>query len=339
MRTASLIFFTCLIMGLADCKKKQPPTTVVDSPVETPTADTSPFRCTSLPPTPLPLGWSDSTAGPDREINTYLFNPANPNEIIIVVNGDLFGYNKMFCYNVPTGALTYLATLDDYPPSVNKKGWVVFSTVDRNVFKVKCNGDSATQMTNGNITMAPQWDYTGDSFYYFQMATGSISNQVIRSTSRGQITLNIPGFLPETAPFSKSDKFIYQKTSDNTVQLFIHDSKSQLETAVITATFSPSDIAHYFNHVVVDNNDEYIYWTNSIGLLRCSFATHKVDTMYKNCDMITYLNPRFQTTHPEEILFCAHTIRVIQPNFLFHDYRPVLMNLNTRQYQLLNIYP
>ena len=40
-----------------------------------------------------------------------------------------------------------------------------------------------------------------------------------------------------------------------------------------------------------------------------------------------YLNPRFQTTHPEEILFCAHThSSVIQPNFLFHDYRPVLMN-------------
>lgn len=339
MRSSQLIFFIFLLLSISACKKKQTPTTVIDDPVTVPTADTSPFKCTSLPPTPLPLGWSDSTAGPDHEINTYLFNPANPNEIIIVVNGDIFGYNKMFCYNVPTGALTYLATLDDYPPSINKNGWIVYSTVDRNVFRIKSNGDSLKQMTSGNISVAPQWDYSGTSFYYFQMASGSIPNQIIRTSFNGQVTMNIPGFLPETTPFSKSNKFLYQKPTDNTVQVFIHDASTQVETGVITASFSPTAKEHYFNHLAVDNNDEYFYWTNSAGLLRCSFASRKIDTVYKNCDMITYLNPKFQASHPEEILFCAHTIKVIQPNFLFHDYRPVLMNLATRQYQLINIYP
>ncbi|MCC6371288.1 MAG: hypothetical protein IT236_09815, partial [Bacteroidia bacterium] len=162
-------YILILIFFVFGCKKNKNSSTV--DPSEPPiTIENSAFKCATLPPAPVPFGWKDTTTNVDHNINTFMFNPSNPDEVIIVVNGDMFGYNKMYCYNVRTQSNKYLATLDNFKPSINKYGWIVYSTVDNNIFKIKTNGDSITQLTSNNTTKDPKWDYSGNFIFYFQMA-------------------------------------------------------------------------------------------------------------------------------------------------------------------------
>src|SRR5688572_8445948 len=158
MRLIVATIIMCCFVLSTGCKNKEDPPPVI---VEPPPPVVVPDDCKPLPETPEPFGWYDSTIDVNRNINAYFVNPISPDEVIYIVNGDIQGYNKMFAYHIPSKQATYLANVGEFLPSMNSRGWLVYGTSDNNIFKIKVNGDSLRQLTQGNVYQDAKWDHTG----------------------------------------------------------------------------------------------------------------------------------------------------------------------------------
>src|SRR5688572_13152788 len=124
--------FLLLLLATPGCNKKKKPSAEDPAPAQVPVApaDSSTFKCGDLPPEPEQFGWSDSTLDVNNNIKAFFTNPSNADEVIVVVQGDAFGFNKMLNYNLRTKTRKHLANLGQYLPSINMAGWIVFSTAE-----------------------------------------------------------------------------------------------------------------------------------------------------------------------------------------------------------------
>jgi len=330
-KLSKILLLVALVLGA--CRPKK---TVEPAPVVPPAETKSPFTCAELPPTPVPFGWTDSTTNVNENINAFMYNPANPDEVLVVVNGDIQGYNKLFCYNIRTGKKTYLGSLGNYVPSVNQRGWVIFGTSDNNVFKVKCNGDSLRQLTFNYITKDPKWDYTGLNYSYFQMAHNNVLAQVMRFKGDGSIINSLEIELPNMAVFKNSDKIIYQKVKDNTVTLVVRDLVAQKETPLVSGPFDPN-IA-YFDDLCLDNKDEYAYWSNAGGVYRCALNNPQTELVYANCANVKYYNPVFQKSRPNEMYMACEFIKQVSNFVLLHEFKAVEINMLTGEKKVIEVF-
>ena len=335
----NIVILSLSLTLIISCKKEKS-APVSEPPIQTIPADTSIYACKNLPAAPLPFGWRDTTSDPNKNINTYLYNPANPDQIIYVVEGDLFGYNKMFCFDVPLKKTTYLASISDFPPQINKYGWILYSTNDNEVFKVKTNGDSIVKLTIGNKSKDPKWDFTDKNYYIFQMPYNTYPSMLAKLDQNNFALLNFPLEMPNTAAFKKSNKIIYLKTNENTISLIQREINApNAEKILLTIPFSPTSTSNLFDNLTLDQTDENVYWSNTSGILKCNLSSLKVDTVLKNCANIKYDNPIFQSFKPNSILLTAHLIQNINAFQLLHTYKAIEYNVLSKEKTEVKIFP
>jgi hypothetical protein len=324
------IIFICLFFSSCNKKKKapeeSPPPPVVVS--ETP--------CLALPETPS-VGWRDSSNVGDKNVNAFFYNPVKPDQIIYIANGDAFGTNKMFAYNVPASPKV-IDNVGFYLPQINKLGWVIYSNIDNNIFLWKSVPDSLIQITTNNRNHNPQWDHTGTAYYYFRETTPSNPGQLQKFGINGNFITEVQMDLPHVAVFKKTDKIIYLKVQDHDLSMILKDMVTLAEQKLITRpTYSkPGQIS--FENMAMDNNDENVYWSNSNGIFRCHVASLKVDTLFKNCETQIFDNPVI-STKLNEITYSHHVITPINSYILYHQYRAMEYNTVTGQTAELKLFP
>jgi hypothetical protein len=326
----------CLTLAFLSCKPKSTISPNPTSPSPYQPIENSLFICKDLGQPPPPFGWIDSLTNNERTVNTFMFNPLNLDEMVISVNGFAQGSNRLYCFNIRTGKKVFLAETDSYTPDVNKNGWVIYSNSDGNIYKIKCSGDSVTQLTSNKATRDPKWDYTGNNFYFYQTAYWNVPEQLIYSTATGTLIAAIPAFLPNSAPFKTKNKVIYQRIRDNSVTLTLRNMDNSSELPLISAPYTINQI--YFNDLVLDNKDENFYWSNTFGIYKCSLTTLKIDTVFKSCPSVTYLNPVFQKSHPNEVLVGCHFATPVLTSNIYHRYLPVQANLVTQEKKILDVF-
>jgi hypothetical protein len=331
LRTLFISLAATVIMASCNKKKDPPP------PVKEPDPVITPSECRELPPVPEPFGWQDSTNDEDRNVNAFIVNPANANEIICVVNGNANGYNKLIVYDVPSKTSKYLATLGSHLPSVNQSGWIVFNTSDYNIFKIKASGDSLSQLTFGNVYEDPRWDHTGKYIYYFVRAWGSVPTQVVKANANGAAVYSMPLELPHTAPFKASDQIIYSVTSGTVITLIQRNIVTQLEKTLISGPYSATAPQFYFDDLTLDKTDENFYWSNDAGIFKCNLATLKTDTLLKNCPNIRYSNPII-SFNDHELTFSKHILKPLDAYRMYHEYKAIEMNLQSRTQTEIRIF-
>jgi hypothetical protein len=317
-----LLLFLCFA-----CNKKN------DSPAdpgEDPVVDQPQSLCKDLPPTPEPFGWQDSITDPDKNVNAFIINPVNPNQVVIVVNGDMYGYNKMFSYDIPNKQLKYLATISNHLPSVNPKGWILYSTLDYDIYKIKANGDSLTPLVGGHTSEDPEWDYTGNHFYYYNRAFQTVPSQLLRSNANGGTIGGIPIILPYSTPYSKSDKIIFFQPEGKIVSLILHDMVTHEEKKLISGPYDPKETQSYFDDLTLDLNDENMYWSNKYGIFKCNLSTLKTDTVLKSCPNRMYENPII-SFNANEMTVTLHIMTPLDSYRLLHEYKTMELNLLSKE--------
>ncbi len=106
------------------------------------------------------------------ENNSYYpcVNPLNPNEFVYVLSyaerSGLYKYDKLnkastqIIKFVPNN---YIAYPSDYI-RWSRKGWLIFTDLYNNVYKIKDNGDSLTQLTFTGKDWKPEWNKEGTLF-------------------------------------------------------------------------------------------------------------------------------------------------------------------------------
>lgn len=323
-RAAFLLSFLILFFS---CKKKneaEPPS--VDAPPIVVVDDLP--ACESIPPAPAPFGWQDSTADPSQNILAYNYNPLNPDEFIYLLDGDISIYHPLLKYNVISKQKTELGHIGSYAPSINSKGWITYSSVDNNIFKVKINGDSLVQITFNFISLAAQWDYQGKGIYFFQQANQNLGNQIAKLDASGNLVINLfPADLPQFAVFHKSDQILFCKTSGSLVTVFQRKIGTEPEIPLVTGPYNAQSGVSNFNNLCIDLKDENFFWSNTLGIFRCNIATLKVDTLFKNCESRIFDYPQV-SAHNNELTMTMHLKKVLGSYQLFHEYRAMNVDLD-----------
>ena len=334
----NLIRIICIssLLVIASCKKKdKQPEEVTSTPVVIP--DTEP-KCEDLPPAPLPFGWYDTIVDKNKSINSFLFDPVDPNKVIYVVNGDAFGYNKLYFYNVPSKQATYICTLGAYLPQLNNKGWITFSDVDNNVFLIK-NAANIIQLTTNKHCHNPKWDYTGNYIYYFSEAYLTIGSQLVRIDTAGALKDIFEMNSPHFSAFKKHDKMLFVDMNTTTSNIILRDFSAAENDRILISGPANSKPGHInFEDLTLDNSGENFFWSNSNGIFKCNLSSLKIDTLLKNCPNFIYRNPIIafkgnELTYTQELLIPLNTLR------LFHQFRAMELDLLTKQSSEIKIFP
>jgi hypothetical protein len=96
------------------------------------------------------------------------FNPNNEEEIIYL-GADGLDTFKLYKLNLKTNERSEILEGLIYPiPRWSVKDWIIFSKSDFNVYKIKSNGDSLTQLTDSGNCFGPVWNKEGNSFIYHE---------------------------------------------------------------------------------------------------------------------------------------------------------------------------
>ena len=99
-----------------------------------------------------------------------VFNPNNKDEIAYIREDMEIGTgwnNELWVFNFCTGETRYLTDKIGYDPCWSVKNWIIFTGKNYQIWKIKSNGDSLTQLTNqSGFNNHPKWNDEGDKFIF-----------------------------------------------------------------------------------------------------------------------------------------------------------------------------
>ena len=103
-------------------------------------------------------------------------NPKNPFEIAFLrfENGvQQGGASDLMVYNFCTNSLKIIAGHVAYTPDWSVKDWIIYTGTNHQLYKVKSNGDSLTQLTyTGNFNNHARWNNDGTKYLYYDATLG-----------------------------------------------------------------------------------------------------------------------------------------------------------------------
>lgn len=259
--------------------------------------------------------------------------------MLYIVNGDAFQQNKIYLYNYSFNQRIYLHNCGSFLPHINtNNGWMVFSKPDNNIYKIKLNGDSLTQLTTNFLCSDPKWDQSKQFIYCYQAASGPENSYLLKLSPQGQVIISYATEYPNTVPSKTNNKFYYLKTINTKIAVYLRDLVTNTETLVVNSNKTISSGQNDFFNLSVDNKEEYLYWTNDAGVLRCNLLNSTVDTLLKNCPNYTFLNP-IVSENSEELTFCCRIYTQLNSITLLREYKCFEMNLNSKEWRELNFFP
>jgi len=111
---------------------------------------------------------SQSFYGYDYKYDSVLyispcFNPNNGNEILYVEKNLASGVTKLIKYNLQTFEKENILEAEIYfQPSWANNDWIIFGLNDENIWKIKSNGDSLTQLTFIGSNFNPECNFNSN---------------------------------------------------------------------------------------------------------------------------------------------------------------------------------
>jgi WD40 repeat protein len=137
----------------------------------------------------------DIFIGADSGMTYCKYIPGNNDEIISYYSGYLSSnQSNLVKYNLLTHAFfTIIENPEFYAyPDISSTGWLLFTLNDSQLWKVKTNGDSLTQLTHNGANFEYTWSPDGERFIYKQDYPVGIYNTVI-ADKNGNYLFSIGG--------------------------------------------------------------------------------------------------------------------------------------------------
>jgi hypothetical protein len=104
------------------------------------------------------------------------FNPNNPEELIFRLQETLAdSLFQLVTYNLSTKEQEVIHVGNFVVPRWSKKDWILFAQSDYNIYKIKSNGDSLTQLTFSGKCHGADWNIIGDKFIYYTIDGNNFS--------------------------------------------------------------------------------------------------------------------------------------------------------------------
>ncbi len=157
MKRLVFIYFS-LLVGFVSCKKDKVGLAQIEDQVTS--------ECDCVPVPPFQAGTFDQYFVDSINHMKPLFSPNNDN-IILYTDYAENGKVNMYTYDLLTGSRT-LVFHGDVAPNLydwSTTDWILFTrSSDHQIWKIRPNGDSLTQVTHGGQYFSPTCNLSGDKF-------------------------------------------------------------------------------------------------------------------------------------------------------------------------------
>lgn len=221
---------------------------------------------------------------------------------------------SLFSLNLCTSQKTKLCTDILLKPSISKKGWLIFTRTDNQLWKMKCNGDSLTQVSNNNsINSYPIWNNSKDLFC-FRYANGGYYQCYIANDS-GTILDSIPQFKNYTEKYWVDDNiYAISPLGGSNIKIDVYNLITKKSDNVISINLPPNES---INSLFVNENQSLLFWStiNNFNILTLNTNTSKAYNVGRsNTNLVSFSISKDE----QNILFNRVNINMIDScNFTF----------------------
>ncbi len=277
LRHLGLCIFILLTWVFVACEK--PPTEIVKKT----------YRCKDIPP-PEGVSFGYKYVGRRFGYGRPCFNPNNPNEFVYTKTDSSKPneINEIWTYNLETKENRHIADDALYYLKWGHNNWIVFNRIDNQVWKVKSNGDSLTQLTSEHWSLYPDWHPDGKKIIFQRVDESPRPNLMIMDDN-GQVISELDSTLGWTAHWSPDgEKIIFGK--DNRTLGYVNTCNlSQIHPVRVIPNIVNS-ISPYSIFWFPDSDK--VAWADGLGSLRITnIYTHETVLVKLGCDSRTYLTP------------------------------------------------
>lgn len=287
--------------------------------------------CHIIPPSPSAFGYDIQPLpfGQRRPV----FNPNDPDEILYLhVNSDPFTrfYTELWVLNLCNGKKRYVTDKASFNPDWSIKDWIIFEDYSFQLWKIKSNGDSLTQLTFQHQHNRPRWSPDGNSFLHYQVDRTPNGNLILMDETGNLIRIQ-DSTLGGWAMFSWDlDGKNYAYASEGGFKI------ANMENKLID-TFPNISPVGYILGIVWHPNKEEIYWTDRLGIYKTNLETRATQTLLNRCENNkTYVTFSI-SPDKTQMLVEQHYYTKIGENLVQQEYNLVSLDMDGTNEQRIKV--
>lgn len=325
LRKAAIVLSLTIGMVLPACRK--------DHPIED---EGQPADCVPTPPTPM-QGWNFHV--PQHAINGPRFSPNDGDEILFVERpfGSQTDY-KLWRYRISGTATTEVLSGSNLvnmavPADWGSNGWILLNLRGpdsaENIFKVKTNGDSLTQLTITGSSFSPIWSPSSSYFGYSKSDGPSYSVKVDAETGSTDTLIEVP--LNSSSCWYDEDMVASVGLSG----VFIGQAQTDQMTRIAEM---PEDLYDFASPagIVVLPDDQTILWMHTGGLYSTDMNSGTTEQVFKTCNSQYFVGLDY-SPQTNKLLTTRITRTPVNDHDLLIATDIVLMNPDGTGQEVLNI--
>jgi hypothetical protein len=205
---------------------------------------------------------------------SYYSPCTNPNDTLEFVylrteNGVTGGDDHdMFIYNFATNTSRLIARHVAYSPDWSVKNWIIFTGQNRQLFKVKSNGDSLIQLTNsGNFNNDAKWSVNGNHFIYYDASVDKM--KIANSDGITERTIDI-GIYKWSWGAENEIAYTYNSPFGTILHIMKLNLTTNISETIATISSSPAGAINYRNGSIYLDSDNGICVFKDGNLSICS---------------------------------------------------------------------
>ena len=264
--------------------------------------------CKEIPPAPVGFGYKLVCGG--NCYGSICVNPNNVNELLVFRGLDSIGGSGLVIYDLlnKTSRVIFKGTVY-YQPKWGINDWILFN-YDEEIWKIKSNGDSLTQLTFSTFNFSPEWNIDCTKFIYRDQ---KIQKNIIASSDGLHIdTTDVSGF---GNPCWQHDSLIC-----GVAPAWAAYSNPYNNTWGIVYNFEPEGFSGSAQWIDKQN----FIWTRH-GIYKSNYLTKETTIIKPSCNAIIYLYPSYCLS-ADKIYFLVLNRRLKDRNTIENTTQIKMMN-------------
>lgn len=186
-----------------------------------------------------------------------LYDNQDPDIIYYLTTEASGNPHHLWKYNRKTKTKTWLDKNVLNNIRINRNGWLAYDKFDLNIYKIKTNGDSLTQLTSDGGGW-PEWSEDGNYLFYLSRS----SSNIFKINNSGVKTDSIPGMFSFIYPIKN---FIYYFRLTTNAQLVRRNLTSGEEMNILTKEVG-NPKGESIDGWYTDPSNSKLFWFGSHGL-------------------------------------------------------------------------
>ncbi len=240
---------------------------------------------------------------PDTVRSTPTYNPLVQDEIFYLFAIRSSGLSEIHKRNLVSGVESVVCSGVSWSEiSASTSGWLAFNLSGNDIWKVKSNGDSLTQLTFDQSSYDPFWNGNGDK-YGFRQVIGSTYRTII-CNPQGQHLDTISGYGWQHTAWSRNNQFLISSPFTADLEMYIFSSGS---TSTIPGHGEGDPTNEHIRDIVISPDSRFVYWCNGWGIFSHDLSTGSSKKIISSCDTRDFFSLDVSPDGLELIANCYET--------------------------------